>query len=132
MKDKIQSKVAKAFDKKLADAVDTFTCEKPIYSGEFDFETQTYPVVGSESYSGRGVLFGSYLKDLVKPADYQAEDAKAIVLQNEVSGVPQIGDVWNTVKGDFEVKNIGSDPVSATYIIQLRKVGAWFTLMIQT
>lgn len=123
IKKKIQSKVAKAFDKKLADAVDTFTCEKPIYSGEFDFETQTYPVVGSESYSGRGVL-GNYLKDLVKPADYQAEDAKAIVLQNEVSGVPQIGDVWNTVKGDFEVKNIGSDPVSATYIIQLRKVGA--------
>ena len=124
MKDKIQAKVAQAFSTKLADAVDTFTCEKPIYSGEFDFETQTYPVVGSESYTGRGVLFGSYLKDLVKPADYQAEDAKAIVLQNEVTAVPQIGDVWNTVKGDFEVKNIGSDPVSATYIIQLRKVGA--------
>lgn len=123
IKNKIQSKVAKAFDKKLADAVDTFTCEKPIYSGEFDFETQTYPVIGSESYSGRGVLFGSYLKDLVKPVDYQAEDAKAIVLQNEVTAVPQIGDVWNTVNGDFEVKNIGSDPVSATYIIQLRKVG---------
>ena len=123
IKKKIQAKVAKAFDKKLADAVDSFTCEKPIYSGEFDFETQTYPVVGSESYSGRGVLFGSYLKDLVKPADYQAEDAKAIVLQNEVTQVPQIDDVWNTVKGDFEVKNIGSDPVSATYIIQLRKVG---------
>ena len=122
IKKKIQSKVAKAFDKKLADAVDTFTCEKPIYSGEFDFETQTYPVVGSESYSGRGVL-GNYLKDLVKPTDYQVEDAKAIVLQNEVTAAPQIGDVWNTVKGDFEVKNIGSDPVSATYIIQLRKVG---------
>lgn len=124
IKNKIQAKVAQAFSTKLADAVNSFTCEKPIYSGEFDFEAQTYPVVGSESYSGRGVLFGSYLKDLVKPADYQAEDAKAIVLQNEVSGVPQIGDVWNTVKGDFEVKNIGSDPVSATYIIQLRKVGA--------
>ena len=48
IKNKIQSKVAKAFDKKLADAVDTFTCEKPIYSGEFDFETQTYPVVGRD------------------------------------------------------------------------------------
>ena len=61
IKNKIQSKVAAAFNKKLADAVDTFTCEKLIYSGEFDFETQTYPVVGDESYSGRGVLFGSYL-----------------------------------------------------------------------
>lgn len=124
IKDDIQAEVAAAFSADLADAVDSFTCEKPIYSGEFDFETQTYPVIGSGSYLGRGVLFGSYLKDLVKPTDYQAEDAKAIVLQNEVTAVPQIGDVWNTVKGDFEVKNIGSDPVSATYIIHLRKVGA--------
>ena len=124
IKDDIQAEVAAAFSADLADAVDTFTCEKPIYSGEFDFETQTYPVVGSESYSGRGVLFGSYLKDLVKPADYQAEDAKAIVLQNEVTAVPQIDDIWVTDKGDFKVVNIGADPTSATYTIQLRKVGA--------
>ena len=122
IKNKIQSKVAKAFDKKLGDAVDSFTCEKLIYSGEFDFETQTYPIVGNESYSGRGVLFGSYQKDLVKPADYQAEDAKAIVLQNEVTAVPQIDDVWATSKGDFKVINIGADPASATYTVQLRKV----------
>ena len=122
IKNKIQSKVAKAFDKKLADAVDTFTCEKPIYSGEFDFETQTYPVVGSESYSGRGVLFGSYQKELVKPVDYQAEDAKAIVLQNEVTAVPQIDDVWATSKGDFKVINIGADPTNSIWTCQLRKV----------
>ena len=124
MRDELQAELAEAFNDDLANAVNSFTCEKPIYSGEFDFETQTYPVVGSESYSGRGVLFGSYLKDLVKPADYQAEDAKAIVLQNEVTAVPQIDDIWNTVKGDFEVKNIGADPVAATFTIQLRKVGA--------
>ena len=122
MKDKIQAKVAQAFSTKLADAVDTFTCEKPIYSGEFDFETQTYPVVGSESYSGRGVLFGSYQKDLVKPTDYQAEDAKAIVLQNEVTAVPQIDDVWTTNKGDFKVVNIGADPTDSIWTCQLRKV----------
>lgn len=121
IKNKIQSKVAKAFDKKLADAVDSFICEKLIYSGEFDFETQTYPIVGDESYSGRGVLFGSYLKDMVKPTDYQAEDAKAIVLQNEVTGIPQIGDVWVTGKGGFKVVNIATDPVAATYSVQLRK-----------
>lgn len=123
IKDDIQAEVAAAFSADLADAVDSFTCEKPIYSGEFDFETQTYPIIGSESYSGRGVLFGSYLKDLVKPADYQAEDAKAIVLQNEVTQVPQIDDVWVTSKGDFKVVNIGADPVAATYTIQLRKAG---------
>lgn len=122
IKNKIQSKVAKAFDKKLADAVDTFTCEKLIYSGEFDFETQTYPIVGDESYSGRGVLFGSYQKDLVKPTDYQSEDAKAIVLQNEVTAVPQIDDVWTTSKGDFKVVNIGADPTDSIWTCQLRKV----------
>lgn len=122
IKNKIQSKVAKAFDKKLADAVDTFTCEKPIYSGEFDFETQTYPVVGSDSYSGRGVLFGSYQKELVKPVDYQAEDAKAIVLQNELTAVPQIDDVWVTSRGDFKVINIGADPTGSIWTCQLRKI----------
>ena len=122
IRDKAQSKLGKAFNKKLTDAVDSFTCTKLIYSGEFDFETQTYPVVGSDSYSGRGVLFGSYLKDLVKPADYQAEDAKAIVLQNEVTGIPQIGDVWVTGKGEFEVKNISQDPTSSIWTCQLRKV----------
>lgn len=122
IKDDIQAEVAAAFSADLADAVDTFTCEKPIYSGEFDFETQTYPVVGIESYSGRGVLFGSYLKDLVKPADYQAEDAKAIVLQNEVTAVPQIDDVWVTSKGDFKVVNIGEDPTNSIWTCQIRKV----------
>lgn len=123
IKDDIQAEVAAAFSADLADAVDTFTCEKPIYSGEFDFETQTYPVVGSESYSGRGVR-GNYLRDLVKPIDYQATDAKAIVLQNELTGIPQIGDVWQFRDGGFEVKNIGQDPTSSIWTCQLRKVGA--------
>ena len=124
MRDELQAELAEAFNDDLADAVDTFTCTKLIYSGVFDFETQTYPVIGSESYSGRGVLFGSYQKELVKPVDYQAEDAKAIVLQNEVTAVPQIDDIWVTSKGDFKVVNIGADPVAATFTIQLRKVGA--------
>jgi len=121
IKNKIQSKVAKAFNSKLADAVDSFTCSKQVQSGEFDFATQTYPVITVEAYRGRGVLFGSYLKDLVKPADYQAEDAKATVLQNEVSAVPQIGDVWATSKGRLKVVNIGQDPAGVVYLIQLRK-----------
>jgi len=127
MKNKIQAKVAQAFSTKLADAVDTFTCEKLIYSGEFDFETQTYPVVGDESYSGRGVLFGSYLKDMVKPTDYQVTDSKATVLQSEVlkDGVehkPQIGDVWSTSSGGFKVVNIGADPTNSIWACQLRKI----------
>ena len=122
LKNKIQSKVAKAFDKKLSDAVQSFTCSKTIQSGDFDFVTQTYPTITVEAYTGRGVLFGSYEKSVVKPIDYQATDSKAVVLQNEVTRVPQIGDEWVTPKGEFEVINIGADPVSATWVCQLRKV----------
>ena len=121
IKNKIQSKVAKAFNKKLADAVDTFTCSKEIKSGDLDFVTQTYPVITVEAYQGRGVLFGSYLKDMVKPTDYQATDSKASVLQNEVTGIPQIGDVWATSKGRFKVVNIGADPTGSIWVCQLRK-----------
>lgn len=121
IKNKIQAKVSGAFNKKLTDAVDTFTCEKLIYSGEFDFETQTYPIVGDESYTGRGVR-GNYLRDMVKPIDYQTTDAKATVLQNELTGIPQIGDVWQFDDGGFEVKNISQDPTSAIWVCQLRKV----------
>ena len=122
MRDELQAELAEAFSNDLADAVDSFTCTKLIYSGVFDFETQTYPVIGSESYSGRGVLFGSYLKDMVKPTDYQVTDSKAIVLQNEVAAVPQIDDVWATSKGDFKVVNIGADPTNSIWTCQLRKV----------
>ncbi|WP_315079795.1 glutamate 5-kinase [Acinetobacter guillouiae] len=121
MRDKIQSKVAKAFNTKLADAITNFTCSKEIQSGEFDFETQTYPIVTVEQYSGRGV-FGSYKRDLVKPIDYQVEDIKATVLQNEVNGIPQIEDVWVTSKGRFEVLNVGEDPSGSIWVLQLRKV----------
>lgn len=121
IKDDIQAEVAAAFSADLADAVDTFTCEKLIYSGEFDFETQTYPIVGDESYSGRGVR-GNYLREMVKPIDYQTTDAKAIVLQNELTGIPQIGDVWQFADGGFEVKNISQDPTSSIWTCQLRKV----------
>ena len=120
MRDELQAELAAAFNEDLADAVDSFTCEKPIYSGVFDFETQTYPVVGSESYSGRGVR-GNYLRDMVKPIDYQTTDAKVIVLQNELTGIPQIGDVWQFADGGFEVKNISQDPTKSIYVIQLRK-----------
>jgi hypothetical protein len=122
IKNKIQSKAAKAFDKKLAEAVDTFTCTKEIRSGEMDFETQTYPIIDIQTYNGRGVLFGSYLKDMVKPTDYQITDSKATVLQNEVTQVPQIGDVWVTSKGRFKMVNIGADPTGSIWVCQLRKV----------
>ena len=122
LREELQADIAEVFNTDLEDAVSEFTCTKIIYSGEMDFATQTYPIIGNETYGGRGVLFGSYQKDMVKPVDYQVTDCKATVLQNEVIGVPQISDIWMTVKGEFKVVNIGADPVDAIWKVQLRKV----------
>lgn len=122
LRNEIQADIAEAFNEDLADAVHSFTCSKAINSGDFDFVTQTYPVTTIETYQGRGVLFGSFAKQLVKPSDYQAEDAKAIVLQNEVMAVPQIGDVWDTAKGKFKVIDVDADAADVTWICQIRKV----------
>lgn len=120
LRDELQADIGEAFDTDLADAITTFTCSKEIQSGDFDFETQTYPVVTVEQYSGRGV-FGSYKRDLVKPIDYQIEDVKATVLQNEVTGVPQIDDVW-VAGGEFKVLSVAKDPSGSIWVLQLRKV----------
>ena len=122
LRDEIQVDIAEAFNTDLADAIDIFTCSKEVQSGDFDFETQTYPTKTVVQYSGRGVLYGSYRKDLVKPTDYQVEDAKATVLQNEVNETPQIDDVWVTSKGRFRVVNVGSDPSESIWVCQLRKM----------
>ena len=122
LREELQADIADAFNTDLEDAVSEFTCTKIIYSGEMDFATQTYPIIGNETYSGRGTLFGSYQKDMVKPVDYQVTDCKATVLQNEVTQVPQISDVWMTVKSEFRVVNIGADPMDAIWKVQLRKV----------
>ena len=121
LREELQADIAEVFNTDLEDAVSEFTCTKIIYSGEMDFATQTYPIIGNETYSGRGTLFGSYQKDMVKPVDYQVTDCKATVLQNEVIGVPQISDIWVTVKGEFKVVNIGADSVDAIWKVQLRK-----------
>lgn len=48
LRDELQADIAEAFDTDLADTITTFTCSKEIQSGEFDFETQTYPIVTVE------------------------------------------------------------------------------------
>ncbi len=122
IRNKVQSKLAKAFNTKLTDAVHPFTCTKIINSGEKDFETEEWSGSETKIYTGRGVLFGSYAKDLVKPESYQVEDCKATALQNEVTAMPQIDDEWETEKGVFRVIDIGADPTGSIWKVQLRKV----------
>jgi hypothetical protein len=125
MRDDIQADVAEAFDSDLADAVQPFTGER-VVAGEYD------PVTGSGgsttvTYTGRGV-FGSFTiqelagSSLVGTGETQGQhilrsDVKLTALQNEVTETPQIDDKIN----GYAVVNVGQDPASAMWVIQLRR-----------
>lgn len=126
MRAKIQSKLGKAFSTKLADAVNNFTCTRKILTG-------SNPATGEDTYTeyvygGRGVLFGSWAKDLVKPVDYRVADSKAVLLQNEVKDSagtlvePDVNDIWVIEGGNYRVVSYSQDPSSSVWTCQLRKV----------
>lgn len=125
MRAKIQSKLASAFNNKLSDAVDTFTCTKKVL-------ISSNPATGEDvfqelAYSGRGVLFGSWEKDLVRPSDYLASDAKAVLLRNEVLSdgaeiEPQVNDEWLINSEYYRVVSYGSESSKSVWTVQLRRV----------
>ena len=122
LRDKIQSKLSKAFDNKLADAVHTFTCQRITYSGKYDRVTGKYEFEEVVNYSGHGVLFGSYNQYEVQSLGVLATDKKATLLQNEVTAKPLVNDEWITPSGKFKVMFVGQDPAKTIWKIQLRKV----------
>ncbi|MCE6007579.1 glutamate 5-kinase [Acinetobacter soli] len=127
MREEIQQELAAAFDAEdeLADAVNTFTCSRKVL-------ISSNPATGEDvfqelAYSGRGVLFGSWEKDLVRPSDYLASDSKAVLLRNEVlSGgnevEPQVNDEWLINSEYYRVVSYGSEPSKSVWTVQLRRV----------
>ncbi|WP_333666257.1 glutamate 5-kinase [Acinetobacter guillouiae] len=122
LRDELQSDIAEAFNTDLADAITAFKCSKEVQSGDFDFETQTYPIVTVEQYAGWGKLDGNYEKYIVKPSDYEVSDQKAIVLASEVTGELQIGDMWQTRYGELKIISILPMSADVGFVVQLRKV----------
>ncbi|WP_070414900.1 hypothetical protein [Pseudomonas lundensis] len=125
LQDKLQTKMAKAFDGKLADAVRAVSGAR-VVAGEYD------PITGSDTggstlnYSGRGV-FSSYLAREIDGSLIQTTDEKLLVLQNELFvlldgaqtaeiAAPAIGDIISGKR----VLNVSEDPAMATFTIQLR------------
>lgn len=120
LRDEIQAELAEAFNDDLADAVDSFTCERTTKSN-WNPVTETYTNV-KVNYSGRGVLFGKYSAYEISSLGILATDKKATLLQNEVTNTPLINDEWITPQGRFKVVNVSQDPAKATWVCQLRMV----------
>lgn len=124
VRDKLQSKVAKAFDTKLADAVNDFT-------GSYVIQTDWDPVTetGSETtvtYTGRGVL-SKYSLNRIDGVNILHGDLKLTALTNEVTDEPKVDHIITTpdlITGEqqrYTVITAGTDPTSSVYSIQLRR-----------
>lgn len=125
LQDKLQTKLAKAFDGKLADAVSAFIGSYQ-GSGVYDpvtEETTAVPVI----YTGRGVL-ARYETRRIDSINILSGDLQLIALTNEVTDRPAEGhtiaapDLADRTKSvSYLVKGVQVDPASASYQIQLRK-----------
>jgi hypothetical protein len=125
LQDKLQTKLAKAFDGKLADAVSAFTgsYQGPGVYDPVTEETTAQPV----TYTGRGVL-AEYETKRIDNINILSGDLKLIALTNEVTDRPAEGhtitapDLADRSKSvAYLVRSVQVDPASATYQIQLRK-----------
>jgi len=124
LQDKLQAKLAKAFDGKLADAVSAFTGS---YQGPgvWDPVEETTTAV-TVTYIGRGVL-AEYETKRIDNINILSSDLKLTALTNEVTDRPAEG---HTIKApdladrtqlvSYLVKAVQVDPASATFRIQLR------------
>ena len=125
LQDKLQTKLAKAFDGKLADAVSAFTGSYQ-GAGVYDPVDETTTAV-TATYNGRGVL-AEYETKRIDNINILSGDLKLIALTNEVTDRPAEGhaiaapDLADRSKSVvYLVRSVQVDPASATYQIQLRK-----------
>lgn len=124
LQDKLQTKLAKAFDGKLADAVSSFTGSYQ-GTGVYDPIEETTTAI-TVTYTGRGVM-AEYETKRIDNINILSGDLKLIALTNELTDRPAEGhtitapDLADRTKSvSYVVKGVQADPASATYQIQLR------------
>ncbi|MGP9796194.1 hypothetical protein ACT3UJ_02365 [Halomonas sp. 86] len=125
--DKLNTKLAKAYDGKLKDAIKPFEGSRTVSTGGYNPETGQYETETSY-YRGRGVL-GSFKQHEIDGARILATDTKLSgalkietveVVDGEPTGnlaIPQVDDV---ISG-MTVKSVGQDPADATWTLALRR-----------
>lgn len=124
IRDKLQSKIAKAFDGKLSDAVNDFTGSYVI-EGDYDPVTEQSNDV-TVTYLGRGVL-AEYSLNRIDDVNILHGDLQLIALANEVTDKPRADHIVETtdlVTGGqqrYKVIDVAIDPATAHYDIQLRR-----------
>lgn len=121
IKNLVTSNLAKAFDGALQDAVQLFTGSRKGTGGYYDPEIGDYVGSADITYSGRGV-FGSYNSEEIQSTQIDINDIKLTCLQSEVNETPEIDDIIVHDGKEHNVIEVGQDPASVTWSIQLRGI----------
>lgn len=124
LRDKIQTKLGKAFDGKLSDAVNAFT---GTYMGEGEWDPVTEASTSQPvTYTGRGVLAG-YDSRRIDNINIKVGDVLLIALVNEVTDKVMVGhqitapDLVTGEQSTYRVETVSADPAAAHIEVQLRK-----------
>lgn len=118
LQDKLQAKLAKAFDGKLADAVSPVTGS---YTGPGVFDPVTETTTAETiTYSGRGAITG-FKVERIDGVNIKAGDAQCVILSNEISVAPDVGHSFSANGTSYTVHSVSPDPAGATYQLHLRR-----------
>lgn len=117
MQEDLLNELSQAFDTDLSDAVNEFTGYREGEQGAYDPIADEYTNQPPVNYTGRGV-FSNFDIRLIDEAKVLSTDKQLLILQNEVTEEPKIGDL---IDDQYRVHNKTMDPVSATYRLHLRQ-----------
>ena len=116
-----QESIAEAFNTDLADAVKEFTLNQ-YQRGQYDPSTGNLSGAAfPNSYSSRGV-FDSFSQPEILNSAIEPADVKLIVLKNEISVTPKIGDqITETLTSRvYRVIHVFQDPADVIWELQIR------------
>ncbi len=114
IQDKINAKLPKALDGKLADATEPFEAKRSV-AGSYDPVTGTASTT-TETWAGRWIK-GSWSTQQIDGVNILATDTKRLVMQVETEWAPAVDDVVN----GLTVMSVGKDPADTLWILNLRR-----------
>lgn len=123
IKNLITKNLAKAFDGPLSDAVYQFvgTRKETDADSEINPITGVYGVSRETTYTGRGTL-EDFTTEEKQVMDIDISDVKLSALQDEVTGIPEIGDLIAIDNQTKRILSVGKDSVEANWIMHLRGI----------
>lgn len=119
----IQTDMAEAFDTDLADAVKPITImPKNAELGQFNPATGKVELNNPSKppLQTRGV-FSLFKETARNNESYEPNDLSLVILQNELSGIPEIDGRAISAEGEYTIIDVEKDPADAVWILQCRK-----------